>query len=151
MTLKRAVAFIMSTFAMPLKHFPEVDEVSKIIENYNSFKDYLFQFCKRDEYSVLCVNCESGECGHWPKQFGNMVSKICDIAAANKVTKKFSFTRFLYTTTNYYATLNGRYLRIYSIKDTWLCEAFESILQGLCYVETFQAIYNDGQKCIDKH
>ena len=65
-----------------------VDKVTGIIESYSKFKSHLLVFCLRDEYSVLCIDCESGTCGHWAKQYDQLVAMICQLALEKKVTKK---------------------------------------------------------------
>lgn len=86
------------------KSSDDTDHVSSIIKDYETFKTDLLKNCKRDKYSVLCLDCESGDCGHWLKLFDDLVSKICSIEKENKVTKKFSFTRFEYMKSEQYGT-----------------------------------------------
>ena len=75
-----------------------------LIPYYDVFKSYLLQSCVRDTYSVLCEDCESGQCGHWEKHFSGLTSKISAVATKNKITKKFTYTRFEYVKTEEFGT-----------------------------------------------
>ena len=82
----------------------KVLKVAKKIETYWDFKHHLFMHCNRDEYGILIVDCESGLCGHWNKQFTELIHTIIEIETEKKCDKKFAFTRFQYVKTEEYGT-----------------------------------------------
>ena len=77
-----------------------VSEVAEILDSYEAFKKHLFKSCKRDENGILVEECESGQCGHWMEIFLKLKENIESISEDNKITKKFSFTRFIYMEIN---------------------------------------------------
>ena len=52
------------------------DGIVHAFSSYDTFMEYIYNGCQRDEYGLLIDECESGDCGVWQANFDTLKTHI---------------------------------------------------------------------------